>query len=57
MHTYDCMTFEYETVWPFIEDGGLLLSDDVKWNNAFRDFCTRHLLDYRIYNGIGVTIK
>jgi len=57
VHTYDFMTFEYETVWPFIENGGLLLSDDVKWNNAFRDFCTRHSLDYKIHNGIGVTIK
>ena len=48
MHTYDLMTFEYETVWPYLKDNGLLLSDDVGANNAFKDFCHRHSADYHI---------
>jgi hypothetical protein len=37
-HTDDVMRFEYETAWPHIRPGGLLLSDDVGWNTAFADF-------------------
>jgi len=37
-HSYENMTFEYEAAWPHIKVGGYLLSDDVKWNSAFRDF-------------------
>lgn len=38
LHTYENMTFEYETVWPRIRETGLLLSHDVDWNSAFPDF-------------------
>lgn len=37
-HSYDCMIFEYSTVWPSISEGGLLISDDIEWNTAFADF-------------------
>jgi predicted O-methyltransferase YrrM len=37
-HTYTNMLFEYQTAWPSIREGGLLLSDDVNWNAAFHDF-------------------
>ena len=37
-HSFECMTFEYETSWPFINEGGVLLSDDVAWNKAFKSF-------------------
>ena len=40
-HTYEMMTFEFETVWPKIREGGLLLSHDVEWNSAFSDFGAR----------------
>jgi predicted O-methyltransferase YrrM len=39
LHTYENMSFEYETAWPFIKLGGILLSHDVSWNSAFKDFC------------------
>jgi len=57
MHTYDLMTFEYETVWPYLNHGGLLLSDDAHWNNAFKDFCHRHSVKHRIHRGIGIEEK
>lgn len=40
-HTYENMLFEYETTWPSIRQGGLLLSDDTNRNRAFRDFAER----------------
>lgn len=41
-HTFDTMMFEYDTVWPHLPPGGLLLSDDVDWNDAFSSFSLQH---------------
>ena len=38
LHTYKNMYYEFETAWPFIKEGGFLLSDDITANNAFSDF-------------------
>ena len=38
LHTYRNMTREFETVWPKLRPGGLLLSDDVEMNRAFERF-------------------
>lgn len=38
LHEYRQMMFEYEEAWPFIRDGGLLVSDDIEKGDAFRDF-------------------
>ena len=57
MHTYDFMMFEFETVLPKIRNGGLILSDDADWNNAFKDFCDKHSLEYCIYRHTGIAIK
>jgi predicted O-methyltransferase YrrM len=32
------MIFEFETVWPYLKNGGILISDDIISNNAFKDF-------------------
>ncbi len=56
-HTYDFMTFEFELALGHLMPGGLLLSDDVTWNDAFTDFCSRHSLKNRIYKGTGIAIK
>jgi predicted O-methyltransferase YrrM len=37
-HSYQCMTFEYQLAWTHLETGGLLVSDDIGWNSAFKDF-------------------
>jgi predicted O-methyltransferase YrrM len=37
-HTYKTMISEYTIVWPFLMEGGLLISDDVRSNDAFLDF-------------------
>jgi hypothetical protein len=56
-HTYDLMTFEFETVWPHLKHDGLLLSHDADRSDAFEDFCSRHSADYRIYKGVGIGRK
>ncbi len=38
-HSYENMRWEYLTAWPYLKRGGILLSHDVDWNNAFFDFC------------------
>ncbi|MFQ6054569.1 MAG: class I SAM-dependent methyltransferase [Methanosarcinales archaeon] len=38
-HSYENMIWEFRTAWPYIKKSGLLLSDDIKANNAFLDFC------------------
>jgi predicted O-methyltransferase YrrM len=38
LHTFRNMTFEFETVWPRLREGGFLLSDDVEMNRAFTKF-------------------
>ena len=34
-HSYECMRFEFETAWPALRDGGVLVADDWDWNDAF----------------------
>lgn len=41
LHFYRNMMLEFETVWPFIPPGGILLSDDVGDNRAFQEFFSR----------------
>ena len=40
-HTYEVMKWEYETALESLRHGGVLLSDDVQWNGAFREFSQR----------------
>lgn len=37
LHTFEHMLFEYNTVWPYLANGGVLLSDDVS-GELFRHF-------------------
>ncbi len=37
-HTYGTMHAEYTTIWPALQKYGILLSDDVDWNDALFDF-------------------
>jgi predicted O-methyltransferase YrrM len=39
-HTRETMLWEYHTVWPYLKLGGVLTSDDVTWNTAFKEFRT-----------------
>jgi predicted O-methyltransferase YrrM len=32
------MKFEYQQAYPYLRDGGILISDDALWNPAFKEF-------------------
>ena len=50
-HSYANMTWEFQTALFALEEGGLLLSDDVRANDAFGDFCRERKLSSRqVYN-------
>jgi hypothetical protein len=38
LHSYDHMLFEYRTAWPYLSPNGILLSDDIDYNDAFPHF-------------------
>ena len=39
-HTFDHMTWEFETAWPYIKSGGVLACDNADWGaSAFYKFC------------------
>jgi len=57
-HSYQHMTWEYETAWPHIRAGGLLLSDDIGLNSAMIDFCKHHRHQYNEFERkMGVVLK
>jgi len=56
-HTYDNMLWEYETVWPHLASGGILLSHDVVWNPAFEDFCRGADAQSVVMDNIGGIVK
>jgi predicted O-methyltransferase YrrM len=57
LHTYEHMMFEFRTVWPLLKPGALLLSHDVHWNRAFRDFVREHRQRDHVAHGFGVIRK
>lgn len=57
LHTYAHMMFEYQTVWPILKPGALLLSHDVHWNRAFRDFTREHRQRDYVAHGFGLVRK
>ena len=38
-HSHPCMMFEYELAYEWLEKEGVILSDDITWNDAFSVFC------------------
>jgi predicted O-methyltransferase YrrM len=38
LHTYEHMLWEYRLAYPHLRLGGLLFSDDARWNSAFPEF-------------------
>lgn len=48
-HSLPCMLFEFELAWEWLNPGGILVADDITWNDAFdrftvvRDCSTGHI--------------
>lgn len=56
-HTYKTMMSEYEIAWPYLKNGGLLVSDDATSNDAFLDFADLHRQTPLVFNRMGVIRK
>jgi len=57
LHTLEHQLFEYRAAWPYIREGGLLLSDDIHWNAAFHRFSKEVGRPYQRSMGVGVCAK
>jgi Methyltransferase domain len=58
LHTYEHMMWEFESSYPHLTTGGLLLSDDALWNEAFHDFARKAgAPEARILRGVGFLRK
>jgi hypothetical protein len=57
-HSHPCMMFEYELAYEWLEDEGVILSDDITWNNSFEVFTNvRDPKLGKISNNVGYMIK
>ena len=41
-HSYQNMLWEFQTAWTYLKAGGLLLSHNIDYNDAFSDFWQDH---------------
>jgi predicted O-methyltransferase YrrM len=58
LHSYEHMKFEFDAAYPRVRPGGLIMSDDVDFNSAFRDFVDAHSFQSQmIISGVGVVKK
>lgn len=57
-HTFETMSFEFKNTWQKISEGGILFSDDIDWNTAWKEFTVRErparVFSYRHF---GIAIK
>ena len=58
-HSKSNMLFEFDTIWPHLKENGIIISDDINCNDAFKEFCNKNVFKRAaIYNGsLGVIIK
>jgi predicted O-methyltransferase YrrM len=57
-HSHPCMMFEYELAYEWLKDGGMILSDDITWNEAFNIFTRTREPEYgKISKSTGYMIK
>lgn len=59
LHTYQHMMFEYSWALEHLRIGGALISDDISWNRAFRDFVKSHVSQVRVISSreVGLAVK
>lgn len=57
-HSYPCMMFEYELAYEWLDDSGVILSDDISWNNAFSTFVNVRKPSWgKINSNVGYIVK
>lgn len=45
-HSYENMLYEFETAYPSLTPSGIILSDDVDWNDSFSEFVDQYDLSH-----------
>ena len=50
-HSITCMIFEFELGWEWLEPGGVLIADDISWNDAFQIFIKEKECDSGLIHG------
>lgn len=57
-HSYETMRAEFTAVWPKIVSSGFVLSDDIDWNDAWKEFTADIMPKYiQAYRHLGVVQK
>lgn len=56
-HTYENMMWEYETAWTHLLPGGILLSHNIDFTDAFPDFCEKMGVRSWVYQNLGGVMK
>jgi predicted O-methyltransferase YrrM len=56
-HSYEHMMFEFKTVFPFLNEGGILSSDDINKNSSFQDFVKANKINSILFTKGGSAIK
>lgn len=57
-HSHEAMEREFKFAWPALREKGLLISDDVDWNSAWKEYLAERAPSYaRVYRHFGVSRK
>ena len=56
-HSYQNMRWEFETAWTYLKAGGLLLSNNINYNDVFADFCRDHSIRGYTLGDMGGIVK
>ena len=56
-HSYENMRREFETAWEHLKIGGLLLSHNIDYSDAFADFCRDHEVKGLTLGNMGGIVK
>ena len=57
-HSHPCMMFEYELAYEWLNQEGIVLSDDITWNDAFEIFTHVRNIDYgKLSENVGYVRK
>jgi len=56
-HSYENMRGEFEAAWTYLKTGGLLLSHNIDYSDAFPDFCRDHKVKGLTLGDMGGVVK
>ena len=56
-HTYQNMLWEFQTAWPHLKAGGILLSHNIDFNHAFSDFSKQVGIKAQVFSEMGGIVK